>query len=166
MDEKPTAAHHAPVCSGSPRENDGVRSRSSLSGEICVESIFSKQSRFTLTNRSTKSKWKSECALKMANELCADMIFSLRHDQGPLPHRESLPVGSCHAHNGGITTRSPFCQLVSVLFAKRSGNREDISRSRFYCCPRRRSALPTTLTDDRLIAAAAITGDSTSPKKG
>ena len=164
MDKLPTAAHHAPLCPGSSRDSDEVCSRSSLSGENCVETIFSKQSRFTPTNWETK--WKSGDVLKIANELCADMIFSLRHDQGPLPRRESLPVGSCHAHNGGITTRSPFCQLVSVLFAKRSGNREDISKSRFYCCPRRRSALATTLTDDRLIAAAAITGDSTSPKKG
>ncbi|MDQ5905083.1 MAG: hypothetical protein QG672_2677 [Pseudomonadota bacterium] len=89
-----------------------------MSGEICVEIIFSKQSRFTPTNRATKSKWKSEGALKMANELCADMIFSLRHDQGPLPRRESLPVGSCHAHNGSITTRSLFRQLVAVLLAE------------------------------------------------
>jgi hypothetical protein len=36
----------------------------------------------------------------------------------------------------------------------------------FWNIGSRRSALPTTLTDDRLIAAAAITGDSTSPKKG
>jgi hypothetical protein len=56
--------------------------------------------------------------LKIANELCADMIFSLRHDQGPLPRRGSLPVGSCRTHNGNITTRSLFRQLVAVLLTE------------------------------------------------
>lgn len=32
--------------------------------------------------------------------------------------------------------------------------------------PRNLNELPTTLTDDKLIAAAAIIGDSTKPKKG
>lgn len=32
--------------------------------------------------------------------------------------------------------------------------------------PRKRKALPTTLADDKLIAAAAITGVSTNPKNG
>ncbi len=63
---------------------------SSLSGKNCVETIFSKQSRFTRSNWESKSKWKSGDVLKIANELGTDMIFSLWHDQGPLPHEEKF----------------------------------------------------------------------------
>lgn len=87
-------------------------------GENCVETILSKQSRFTSTSRATKSKWRSEGTLKIANELCADMICSLRHDQGSLPRRESLPVGSCRPNNGRITIRSLFRQRVVVPIAE------------------------------------------------
>jgi hypothetical protein len=76
------------------------------------------QSRFTSTSRATKSKWRSEGTLKIANELCADMICSLRHDQGSLPRRESLPVGSCRPNNGRITIRSLFRQRVVVPIAE------------------------------------------------
>ena len=47
------------------------------------------------------------------------------------------------------------------MIRKRIGFRTDRSR-----VTRSRSALPTTLTDDSAIAAAAMIGDSRMPKRG
>ena len=68
-------------------------------------------------------------------------------------------VDAAHAPFGGLA-RAGECQQAQ-------GEKETLHRSIPTMSARRsRSALPTTLTDDSAIAAAAMIGDSSRPKTG
>jgi hypothetical protein len=80
-----------------------------------------------------------------------------RRDERLIRQREdefapSREVGSLPPCGGGI---SPFVGHVRAL-----------KHRRYSRVIRSRSALPTTLTDDSAIAAAAMIGDSSRPKAG
>jgi len=71
------------------------------------------------------------------------------------------PAPACRARR---QRRRPN-QSVIQDSVKRSSERTMSSKT-YSRAARNRSALPTTLTDDNAIAAAAMTGDSRMPKAG
>ncbi len=75
--------------------------------------------------------------------------------------------------SGGLQrSRFIIADFVRVPAAAREGigripiQNPELDCARYNLAPRSRSALPTTLTDDSAIAAAAMIGDSRMPKLG
>src|SRR5207302_4063411 len=79
------------------------------------------------------------------------------------PPRAARPVGSfedCEAH------QDPCPSGSRILLSRTPPGPADPSHPAQRCTRRSRSALPTTETELKLIAAAAIIGLSSRPKKG